>query len=437
MKRSTMGTRIALGIVMFVLAASSALAAVPTRELSSAVRNWYIYSDGDGSQPIDPSQTNGILDVNDDPFIATFQNRKTTDDNAVALTSASASANTTSFYMNYSGAENQSSIYYLTQSNGIGGYNRAQHERYSDANGHALGWTTQSDAGGFNLMTVSVHNGANTINDGGQTYNANPQVASATGMNNASKDPITGAHYTPKYNEATDAYDEAVNYWRHTYQEAAWVAQDKNTENDSYRGLKLFDREGQAYDGALNPATGVYSALYEQAGTTVGDYGYQDTFVNEGQGGVINGLAGTEFESSDPDRVENQQVIRIDFEDFNMTFAEATSEGFLLEEQWMGAYDAADLVNAVDELVFYDYGAAGDAEMIALLLNVDRSRTMAEGQIYLDNNDNDIFDAGDYAFADNRVFIAELDQVPEPATMSLLALGGLGMLRRRKARKNA
>jgi hypothetical protein len=422
---------------MFVLAASSALAAVPTRELSSAVRNWYIYSDGDGSQPIDPSQTNGILDVNDDPFIATFQNRKTTDDNAVALTSASASANTTSFYMNYSGAENQSSIYYLTQSNGIGGYNRAQHERYSDANGHALGWTTQSDAGGFNLMTVSVHNGANTINDGGQTYNANPQVASATGMNNASKDPITGAHYTPKYNEATDAYDEAVNYWRHTYQEAAWVAQDKNTENDSYRGLKLFDREGQAYDGALNPATGVYSALYEQAGTTVGDYGYQDTFVNEGQGGVINGLAGTEFESSDPDRVENQQVIRIDFEDFNMTFAEATSEGFLLEEQWMGAYDAADLVNAVDELVFYDYGAAGDAEMIALLLNVDRSRTMAEGQIYLDNNDNDIFDAGDYAFADNRVFIAELDQVPEPATMSLLALGGLGMLRRRKARKNA
>ncbi len=72
-----------------------------------------------------------------------------------------------------------------------------------------------------------------------------------------------------------------------------------------------------------------------------------------------------------------------------------------------------------------------------MLLNIDRSRSVVDGQIYLDNNTNGIFDGGDYAFKDNRVFIAQLDEVPEPATMSLLALGGFGILRRRRNRKNA
>ena len=426
MKRSTMGTRIALGLVMFALAAGSALAAVPAAD---SVREWYIYSD--------TNTTDGILDQGDDPFLATFNNQKTTTDNAVNLTSSLTNANSTSFYMNFSTQENMTSLYYKTRSNGISGYGSMLDERYSDTDGYALGWTTQSTNAGFNLMKVSVHNG--TLGT-----DSNPQVASALGMTNAAKDPVTGVLYTPKYNDGADVYDMASNQARHLYQEAAWYAMNKTTENDSFRGLKLYDVPGTPYDGTMADVNSPERlALYEQAGYDVSGYAYQDQFTNLGEfgtaneGGVINGLAGTAFDPADPDRVENQQVIRIDFADFNLTFADATTQGLLTTEQWVGDYAATDLVNAIDQLVFYDYGTAGDAAAIAMLLDIDRSRTVAEGQIYMDNNSNGVFDAGDYAFADNRVFIAQLDEVPEPATMSLLALGGFGILRRRRNRKNS
>ncbi len=422
---------------MFVLAAGSALAAVPAREQAESVRDWYIYSDNAGS-------TTGVLDQDDDPFLATFNNQKTATDNAVNLTAAAVNANATSFYMNYSGAENQSNMYYLTQAHPtIGGYNRMLDERYSDANGYALGWTTQSTESGFNLMKVSVHNGEG--GDGSTAaYNSNPQVASALGLNNASRDPETGVLYTPKYDEGSNTYTRDANTYRHLYQESAWYAQNKTTENDSFRGLKIYDVPGTPYAGAMGDVNNPERlALYEEAGYDVSGYEYQDQFTNLGEfgtaneGGVINGLAGTPFNPEDPDRVENQQVIRIDFANFNTTFAEATTQGLLTTEQWVGDYDANDLVNAVDQLVFYDYGNVGDSAAIALLLNIDRSRTVAAGQIYMDNDFSGTFTAGDYAFADNRVYIAQLDEVPEPATMSLLALGGFGILRRRRNRKNA
>jgi hypothetical protein len=84
----------------------------------------------------------------------------------------------------------------------------------------------------------------------------------------------------------------------------------------------------------------------------------------------------------------------------------------------------------------YDFGydpAAGQVSPIEIVFGVVFYN--GEYRIYYDYA-GDGFDVGDL-LAENRIYIAQVDIAPEPLTVALLGLGGLGLLRSRIRRKRA
>jgi len=142
-------------------------------------------------------------------------------------------------------------------------------------------------------------------------------------------------------------------------------------------------------------------------------YEYQDAFMDRGiytnnssDGGVIAGLGGKGL-PGDPtiDNWADQQVIRIDID-------------LTLEE----------FQNGITEIVFYDFGPAGGPGQVGpreIVFGIDRSQTIAHGQIFGTAPDGSVI-----WFPENRIYIAQV--VPEPATMLLLSIGGLGIIAKRR-----
>jgi hypothetical protein len=138
-------------------------------------------------------------------------------------------------------------------------------------------------------------------------------------------------------------------------------------------------------------------------------------------GGVIAGLSGfDEYSQYYPQTEElythwgEQQVIRIDFD--QDTFKKGNMVG-------------------ITEIIFYDWGTphpvtGQQTNPVAITINVDPFQNL-----YYDVDKDGFLTPGtDIEFPDNRIYIAQVEAIPEPGTMLLLAVGAATMLMTRKRR---
>ena len=143
-------------------------------------------------------------------------------------------------------------------------------------------------------------------------------------------------------------------------------------------------------------------------------------------GGVIAGLSGydeyddyyPEGATPDPSKLlthwGEQQVIRIDIDKATLNM--------------LGQ-------NGIKEIIFYDWGMPDPAtgqqsNPTAITISVD-----ANQNLYFDKDGSGDLTAADILFPDNRIYIAQVENIPEPATMLLLAVGASAMLVRRRVRR--
>jgi len=178
-------------------------------------------------------------------------------------------------------------------------------------------------------------------------------------------------------------------------------------------------------------------------------YFYEDSFFNrdglsnvgstwvEGStdGGVLAGLSGFDEYSqyypggANPDPAKllthwgEQQVIRIDFD-------QATFDMLA--------------VNGISEIIFYDWGdpdsvtgqqARPTTPAQQITINVDAGRNL-----YFDTDGDGVLTGTglpgeDIRFPENRIYIAQVEHTPEPATVIVLAIGASAMLARHRTRR--
>jgi hypothetical protein len=151
-------------------------------------------------------------------------------------------------------------------------------------------------------------------------------------------------------------------------------------------------------------------------------------------GGVLAGLSGFDKygdyypggATPDPTKLlthwGEQQVIRIDIDD--ETLAMITED------------------NGINKIIFYDWGMpdkdtgqqAKDPREIVFKVAID---AFGDKILYFDKDGNNAFDVlqGDISFPDNRIYIAQVEHAPEPATMMVLVAGGSALLARRRRRR--
>jgi hypothetical protein len=187
--------------------------------------------------------------------------------------------------------------------------------------------------------------------------------------------------------------------------------------------------------GADTPQALLDAGVKDGLGTNL--YFYEDSFfsrdgsaggnLNNGaqwiegstDGGVIAGLSGFDDYSqyypngANPDPTKllshwgEQQVIRIDFDKETLD---------MLGE------------NGIKEIIFYNWGdvdpvTGQQTNPIAITINVDKDQNL-----YFDDNGTHIH------FPDNRIYIAQVEHAPEPATMVVLMTGASALLARRRRR---
>jgi hypothetical protein len=277
---------------------------------------------------------------------------------------------------------------------------------------------------------------------------SDPKVSQSNDMDDKSRLPNGGSanpadwmRYPPNWNNTTKQYDLAANtalqQWyldngqTFTAADLATIAASMEVyEVDPLAAATTLGSIMEKYGITERDPKWILDHLFEDDGVT--QYLYGDAFLdrsvrpqNSSDGGVIAGLSG--YDNYDPDlnNWADQQVIRIDIDP--ATFIDSLGSGG----------------EPITEIVIFDFGTdAGETpganamvDPTKIILNIDTTRSLADGQIYLDANDNDIFDAGDIAFPENRIYIAQVNITPEPATMILLGSGGLGLLLRKKRRQ--
>ncbi|MCK5114420.1 MAG: PEP-CTERM sorting domain-containing protein [Phycisphaerae bacterium] len=359
------------------------------------------------------------------------------------------------FYMNYSQWNNSPEDFYTkdkyNSNSGAGGVSddgklaAYYREKYGDRNGYAMAWlTNKNNVNGSNAprsnvtMDVYIHDGkwnqdVQTFSGTDKSNNSNPQVAQSNDIySDLATDPISGLRYPGKYNEGTHDYDAAVNQaWKDWFQyggktlsnaDLATIAaamEIREVDPESHgSGLwaNIFPGKS-AEEIRLNPAI---KQLLLDDNQQVLEYLYQDAMMdrstyaeNATDGGVISGLGAYGSEDFDINEWTQQQVIRLDLDFGNLT--ERTS--------------------LIDEVVFYDFGAAAGASQInpvEIMFSVDGS-----GNLFFDANNDGIYDQlTDVYLPDNRIYIAQVDITPEPATLVLLSVGMVGIVTRRLRKKS-
>ena len=377
--------------------------------------------------------------------------------------------NVIAFYMTYSQYDNSDfqSEYDFAW---MGPEQKARQQQNMSRNGWAFAWVTNKidrvagnfvnadkpgDYVGNVKMDIFIHNGkSNALQgtdvadyadrfDGTTTYTygtverSNPQVSLSTDIHPLAEYKNTDEFVPPDYRDDNTGLPQGYVY-------ASFNDVDYTNEPDFNTVVASMEvREvDPGFDDPVDPLAGtaIHSTktpweTYDNLTDGHGDpYAYQDAFYNradtvsdpslttgapyaEGStdGGVIPGLSGySDYDPSEesPDWGE-QQVIRIDFD--ASTFATIT------------------------HVKFYDFGEKGGSTQIAprVIAFAWGSDGFTTGLFYdADVNDGPFnLGAGDYMMPDNRVYIAQVAHIPEPATFAFVMLGGLGVLARNRMRR--
>ena len=402
--------------------------------------------------------------------------------NYANLTTASANywidgkPNTMQFFMSYSQFDNNDFTTYFDNHPDIVSPDdkTVQKGRNMEQNGYVWGWNThevkfqnadfvndQTPAGNVQ-MDIFVHNGQGTYNIAGLgTSRSNPELSVVNDIDPMAKDPTPGRNtwYMPTFEQTAmtapgGAYDPGsydpnsttnAAYRRFfgpnggvpgelTLAEFAQIVGDPSVQPNPVIGMETREVAARGA-GGLAPGDSVVGGRTPNQilATLVDDngnpYTYDDAFVERSEfvesstdGAVIAGLAGQT--SYDP-RINNwgdQQVIRIDISEATLTNMEG------------GPGD-------ITKIIIYDFGnsipgTAGtqqtDPEMYVFL--VDLTQTYAHGQLYYDTVGNGT-PADFIYFPENRIYIAQVEIVPEPGTMALLTIGVAGPVLRRRRRR--
>ena len=358
------------------------------------------------------------------------------------------------FYMSYAQRDNElrSKWDAMTEHSGTLGDFEAETE--GNKNGFAFGWVTNATKRGGDSkvigngtdrgqmkMDIYIHDGKfnGDINDAsGFGYNvSNPNLSSSNDVNAHARDPHSGLYHIPQFDDDDAANGGTGTGYSPAFNAAmkAWYEYNSPTKTNS-KSLSSADLASlvdsmdirEVLAQSITGGIGRWDAIFgdktpDEIKKSIlhGGYEYQDAFMDRGaytnnaaDGGVIAGLGGKGL-GGDPtiDNWADQQVIRIDLD-----------LASILADQVEG--------EKLDEIVFYDFGPAGDPNQgdntpREIVFGIDMGRSVEDGQIYWEDGLG-----GKIWFPENRIYIAQV--VPEPATMLLLSIGGLGIIvkRRRK-----
>ena len=454
MSRSWLAVMVTFHVVCsLVSVAAQAAPLEPTPETvfrplrDDAVKTWYIYND---------RNLNGILDPGDEK-VAEVKNwwtpvsahtqynyaKRTLADGqdwaAAPLNMASKTDptdnywlprvdNAIQFYMTYSQFDNN---------DWFGGYDYGQtdptvkailKQRNEYRNGWALGWlthgldlqATQTPAGSVE-MDVFVHNGQAVtapvdVPEWGPTWGtgsySDPQVAASNDISPKAEDTVGASlqWHPPQFDGVAGGYTWLANQTR---MDANGL--DASDLNDIVNSMEVREHAPDSL-GATDVICGPRRPAEIAAGLTDHDdspYLYEDAFLgrslyHEGtnDGGVIAGLAGQSDYDLEINNWGDQQVIRID-----------------ISPETLASGDP-ELAGNITQVIFYDFGDMGTGDQVNPV------------PIVLDllGMEPDPLNPGQFRekFPEYRFYIAATEIVPEPGALTLIVLGGLGMVLRRR-----
>jgi hypothetical protein len=320
------------------------------------------------------------------------------------------------FYMTYSQFDNND--WATTNYGNTAQAQQIVRQRNLERNGWALGWVAndynyQQPQGAPKALNLDIfiHRGelATDIVDWGVSR-SNPHVGLSNDVDLTTARDTVGADgglHPAEFDESTQTYSWSLNRLRleangflTEAQLATLVGSMEVKESDPYNliAAALSARTPAAILAGGPKAHDGSNYLYEDA--VLARHLYPDASTD---GGAVSGLGG--YSQYDPQQGNwaDQQVIRIDID-----------PAMLLERN-------------ITEIVFYDFGfsdpgstASGQVQPQPLIFRADDL-----GRLYFDGP------AGPVFFPENRIYIAMVDQIPEPATLALLCLGaGIGFIRR-------
>lgn len=326
--------------------------------------------------------------------------------------------NAAHFYMSYSQFDNNDWSTFDGGGTTPTGKSVAQ-DRNLERNGYVLGWVTHNvtkDSSGnmFNDQTqaghvemdVYVHNGQlNTTIGGWGDSRSNPQIATSNDISKLALDnsdgPGTGKQWhPPQFDDATGTYSWAENAERMIAN--GYDAADLATIVGSMETAEKAPLSLAAADVIWANRT-PQEILNNEVDHTGAAYVYEDAFIERSNyvegatdGAVVAGLAGYDNYNLEVNNWGDQQVIRIDLSASTLSTGDPETQG------------------NITSVVFYDFGEIGSTQINPRPIVLDLANTSL--------------------FPENRFYIAQVETIPEPSTVAVLLLGGVGLVLRRRRR---